>query len=255
MRWLGVLDLKTSHENRVKSIKENCVVYKLVGIETPLPLESIKELMEKFENDKELVNRAKSEFTNYLIYKDSKLESDFKDEKKVLDISDKETDDLNIYDFELINDLGENFHKTMQYFGYLKEKVVPILVADLKKAGDFEINQDEIFNFRLIDYYASSKNFVSPRCSEHRDFSTLTIIHSDNEGLEVEVNGDWKQLEVEVGGNLNVFVIFGICSSIRSNDRIHAVKHRVVNRFGNSRRLSAVTFLTLSLFILVLLRD
>ena len=65
-----------------------------------------------------------------------------------------------------------------------------------------------------------------PRCGAHRDFGTLTLIFPDEvPGLEVNVSGTWRQVEVTSPGA--AVLLFGWCTAIRSNDRVPATLHRV----------------------------
>ena len=98
--------------------------------------------------------------------------------------------------------------------------------------------------YRMVDYYARGGEWVGeeeegvpPRCGEHRDYGTMTLIFQDETGgLEVFVEGEEGEEGewVPVPGGETV-LLFGWCTKVRSNDRMNAALHRVVNPKGRER--------------------
>jgi hypothetical protein len=82
-------------------------------------------------------------------------------------------------------------------------------------------------NFRMVDYYARPKSAVPPRCGEHRDFGSYTLIFADEPGLQFFVDGEWHDVGPIPAGS--ALLLFGWCTQIRSNGRIPAALHRVVD--------------------------
>lgn len=126
-----------------------------------------------------------------------------------------------------------------------------MLLALSKASGSDGVLEDVHFNYRMVDYYERPVNQAPPRCGEHRDFGTLTVIFAEQKGLEVCVDGKWRPLQVAARGSAHV--VFGWCTEIRSNGRISACLHRVADdNIGSSavdgggnvpRRLAAVLFI------------
>jgi len=100
----------------------------------------------------------------------------------------------------------------------------------------------------MVDYYSRAEKSEAPRCGEHRDFGTFTLIFQDEVGgLEMQTpDGSWRPIPVGKGAVL----LFGWCTKIRSNDRMPATLHRVNNALpihadGQNvipRRTSAILF-------------
>ena len=81
---------------------------------------------------------------------------------------------------------------------------------------------------------------AAPRCGDHRDFGSWTLVFPSEAGFQVYMNDEWMDLpHVEEGCAL---LLFGWCTQIRSNGRIPAVLHRVTDAEGVARRTSAVLF-------------
>jgi isopenicillin N synthase-like dioxygenase len=54
-------------------------------------------------------------------------------------------------------------------------------------------------NLRLIDYFPCAEP-SGPRCGEHRDYGTYTIVFQDGAvgGLEFDIDGKWVQVPASV---------------------------------------------------------
>mmetsp|Transcript_78257 Transcript_78257/g.117719 ORF Transcript_78257/g.117719 Transcript_78257/m.117719 type:complete len:173 (+) Transcript_78257:71-589(+) len=96
----------------------------------------------------------------------------------------------------------------------------------------------------MVDYYQRPASATPPRCTEHRDFGSFTLIFSNLPGLEVWCDGSWTPVAPPPLGS--ALLLFGWCTQIRSNGRIPAVLHRVVDPPAQQnlvpRRTSAVFF-------------
>ena len=90
------------------------------------------------------------------------------------------------------------------------------------------------------DCYQDLESTMAPRCGEHRDFGFFTLIFPSHEGFQVQVDGKWMDLEALEKETAILF--FGWCTQIRSNGRVPAVLHRVMDVGGVSHRASAVLF-------------
>ena len=127
----------------------------------------------------------------------------------------------------------------------LTQKVAPKVGQAVANAiGSEDVVKDASYNYRMIDYYPRNLNDIestmAPRCGEHRDFGSWTLVFPDAKGLQVYVNDEWMELpQVKEGCAI---LLFGWCTQIRSNGRIPALLHRVTDVDGVSRRTSGVLF-------------
>ena len=125
----------------------------------------------------------------------------------------------------------------------------------------------------MVDYYERewaspaaelATGQKGPRCRAHRDFGSITLVFTHSPGLQAQVASEastsiglpegsdlppWQ--DVAVPGPTSALLLFGWCTQIRSNGRLHAVQHRVSDppepdqTTGRSpRRTSAVFFLS-----------
>ena len=86
---------------------------------------------------------------------------------------------------------------------------------------------------------------VAPRCQEHRDFGSFTLIFSNQPGLQVYIDEEWHAVPSIPTGS--AILLFGWCTQIRSNGRIPAVLHKVEDAvvdssFSSPQRTSVVLF-------------
>lgn len=201
--------------------------------------------------------RLNTAYTRNFDYKDAFADGDGRadvDMKRVLDLipekmaiiatgADKELTDLLTKD-----GIVDQFGTTFSFWKICTSVLAPKMLQALAKAsGNDGVLDDVYFNCRMIDYYERPINQEPPRCAEHKDFGTLTIIFADQKGLEVQIEGKWWPLAVAARGS--AYIIFGRCTEIRSNGRISACVHRVADNTESSldgrtvpRRLSAVLF-------------
>jgi len=215
-------------------------IYALANTNVELPIDKIKQLMEFMAANPELGERANAAYKNNLVWKDAKQIGTFQnntDEKRTLDLSEQRLAAINANDPDLLNAI--DLQPVLDFFQEVQNLAAPILSA-IQKIGNFSI-QEERYNFRIVDYYTRNRMSQNPRCGEHYDFGTMTLIFTDNPGLEVEINGEWKSPPV-IPGQQNAYLLFGVCTKIRSQNTIPAIKHRVEE--STSRRVSAVLFVS-----------
>jgi isopenicillin N synthase-like dioxygenase len=105
---------------------------------------------------------------------------------------------------------------------------VPRLLQALTLATGAKFTPEEaVVKYRLVNYYPrpySHASNPSPRCDEHYDFTSATLIWQDGVGgLEVMVDGVWTPVPPHA-----TVLLYGIFTQWRSNDRLKASLHRVV---------------------------
>ena len=106
---------------------------------------------------------------------------------------------------------------------------------------------------------------AAPRCRAHRDFGSVTLVFAQSAGLQAQIRGGdndamssasgdgdpsipWRDVAVLPGGS--ALLLFGWCTQIRSNGRLHACQHRVADAppdpltGRSSRRSSFVLFVS-----------
>lgn len=132
--------------------------------------------------------------------------------------------------------------------------LIPHLVRHISTAiGDPAplYESDYHYSYRLADYYSRPINSSAPRCGEHRDFGLVSLVFQDGkvDGLEVRVGKRWYKIPPRPR---TCVVMFGYCAAWRSNNRIRACRHRVVDpdmkvqRDTIPRRLSSVVSVGMS---------
>jgi len=253
MKWNDA-DLKGRIEECAKS---GILIVEDLGV--GVSFDQIGSLLEKLHSDPSLGARANAAYTKNLVYKDSTLQGKGGpnvDEKRVLDVSEERLLEIEKNDKNWRSDLGTDFEQSLKFANDLDADVQRLLKILASVIGDpalFEPGSTRR-NFRMVDYVARLREIEAPRprCGEHRDFGPMTLIFQDGRrgsdagGLQVHLDGLWRDVPVPKAAN-SAILLFGICTAWRSNDRINAVKHRVVNQPSDvdgpvKRRLSAVLF-------------
>ena len=86
-----------------------------------------------------------------------------------------------------------------------------------------------MLKYRLCDYPAHPACRITNRCSAHTDYGTATLIFEDGvPGLQIW-RPDEEQWHDVVSGSLgDALLLFGWCSTVRSNGHVNAQMHRVV---------------------------
>eukprot|EP00956_Cyclotella_meneghiniana_P045862 scaffold388056_cov73-Cyclotella_meneghiniana.AAC.1 len=196
----------------------------------------------------DLVSRLNNAYKSNLVYKDSFANNNggaCVDMKRVLDLSPERLDEIsrNEPNFDLLK--TGSLKNTLDYWMSLTKDFAPKIGCAVAYAiGSDDVLKDASFNYRMVDYYPRDVNdinsFVAPRCGDHRDFGSWTLVFPDEMGFQVFMNGEWMDVpRVEEGSAL---LLFGWCTQIRSNGRIPAVLHRVSDAEGVDRRTSGVLF-------------
>jgi len=230
---------------------------------TPAPFTSIEELFDRFTAQPTLGEIVNSAYTKNLVYKDAFAMGNggpTVDQKRVLDISPErlqaireaqaqaqQSSNLSDEDKEnlsLSSQLGSALERALAWWASLEENNRQHILEALALAiGSDGCMVDVHSNYRMVDYYPHGKesSLVPPRCGEHRDFGAFTLVFSDKPGLELFVGGEWRAV-APLPSNSAV-LLFGWCTELWSNGRIHATLHRVANKEEDvARRLSAVLF-------------
>lgn len=219
------------------------------------PLESIGKIFDVLRNSAGIGEMLNAAYTRNLVYKDSFASGSGRptvDMKRVLDLSPERMAviaagaDEKLTDLLAHDGIAAPFDTTLSFWQTCTSVLAPKMLQALAKASGSEgVLDDVYFNYRMVDYYERPVNTASPRCGEHRDFGTMTIIFSDQPGLEVQVDGEWRPLKPASQGAAHV--VFGWCTEIRSNGRVSACLHRVSDSSMDGgdvipRRLAAVLF-------------
>lgn len=224
-----------------------CILKDIGYLEAPML--SIKNIFRKIYGDPQLSQRLNDVYPIRGIFKDGSRKS-FQnvDQKVAFDLSASRLRAIVENDEDLVNDLGDDFHKILTFYSHVQEKVIPRLTGLAEKAindgSEMNIHQQMNYNYRLVDYFPVQSK--TPRCGEHRDYGTFTLIFQDGSvgGLEVFSNGSW----VPVPPNADMIFLWGWSAAILSNGRIQAPLHRVVTAQKDksdtlaSRRHSAIFF-------------
>ena len=109
--------------------------------------------------------------------------------------------------------------------------IVPAVMSALAHAIGADAAIDLRYSARLVDYYARPSGCRAPRCGAHRDFGCATLIFAapDASGLQVWSHAAraWRDVPPPPVGA--AILLFGVCAALRSNGRIPAVLHRVVD--------------------------
>lgn len=216
-----------------------------------VPLTQIRELMDHINQSKSIQQRMNEAYARTgaekFVWKDShaKNTSITVDQKRVLDLAAHRIAAIESAAPELADELGTPYQDSLAFFHGIEQDIVPPLMKALRAAAQ----NDDIGShgrwqtaYRMIDYYERPSQSAAPRCGEHRDYGTMTLIFQDGTGgLEVEIDGKWQAMPPSA-----VVLLFGWCTQVRSNDRIKAALHRVVDSAQDGdttpRRTAAVLF-------------
>lgn len=152
----------------------------------------------------------------------------------------------------MCDELGSDFVTAVQFFQTVKAMVLPRVLAATADAGKVKsLRHGDVFNYRMVHYYGNcsvvektkengllnsiTKGDVAQkaaRCGKHRDFGSVTLVFQDGiQGLQIRVYNEWRDVQ-SVTGNV-ALLQFGWCAMFRSNGRLPAVLHRVVEPSRN----------------------
>ena len=215
-----------------------------------IPVEQIQRLLDAVCADMSIQTRINDAYektgAEKLVWKDSFANGkggDTVDQKRVLDLAAHRIAAIAATAPEVAAELGAPLTDSLTFFRQVEVDVVPMLLQALSLATkNSDIGSNYQTAYRMVDYYERRGDSAAPRCGEHRDYGTLTIIFQDGAGgLEAKVAGEWQPLPPA-----STVLIFGWCSQVRSNARIQAALHRVVDsaHVGATvpRRTAAVLF-------------
>jgi len=207
------------------------------------PFGSIRGLLTHSAKYADRLNKA---YPKNLVYKDSFASGNggpTVDRKRVLDLSSERLAAIEKVDPTLVQREGEaSLKESLDFWESIQETASRNVLPALAQAiGSDEILEDVAFNYRMIDYYEHEDDSIAaPRCGEHRDFGSFTLILSTRPGLQVFINNEWQEVPLVPEGS--AIMLFGWCTQIRSNGRIPAVLHKVEEEKDAESRTSAVLF-------------
>lgn len=216
----------------------------------PVPFVDLGDILTQLSGSPELSERLNQAYTKNLVYKDAYAQGKgghTVDRKRVLDLSPERLAAIAEADPQVLELAKEttNLGQVLDFWKNTADSTNKILKALALAIGSDDILDDVAFNYRMVDYYSHNDPKEAPRCGEHRDFGSFTLIHTTEPGLELFSNGQWCQVAPKPGAAL---MLFGWCTQIRSNGRIPATLHRVVDDRESDangvvpRRLSAILF-------------
>ena len=136
-----------------------------------------------------------------------------------------------------------DFKAVVNFWRECADSVAPKLRSAVAiAAGSDAILSDTHFDFRMVDYYTRALE-EAPRCRAHRDFGSFTLVFASSPGLQALLDGsganphasgdpgeeeaNWRDVAPSAPGA--ALLLFGWCTQIRSNGRLHAAQHRVVD--------------------------
>ena len=217
------------------------------------PLDSVRDLLDAVRADPSVQTRVNDAYaktgSHKLVWKDSFAHGkggNNVDQKRVIDLAAHRMDAIKTDCPSVVEELGEPLANSLGFFQSVETELVPRIMTALGTASGnaciAEEAKDFLTAYRMVDYYARPSQSAPPRCGEHRDFGTLTLIFQDGVGgLEVQLDGVWNPLPPSA-----VVLLFGWCTHIRSNARIKAAMHRVKDPVCNDtivpRRTAAILF-------------
>lgn len=210
------------------------------------PIAAIQKLFARLYADPSLASRLNATYPTRGVFKVSCLDpasSPKIDQKTTIDLSVKRLQELRRLDPDLVEALGQDFADVLDFYTVIETNVLPILTqatSRISGANLEPLHNEKNNNLRLIDYFPCADP-SGPRCGEHRDYGTYTIVFQDGAvgGLEFEVEGKW----IKVPASVEAVVSWGWCGAILSNDTVKAAKHRVMKTWPLvQRRTTAVVF-------------
>jgi len=232
-------------------VKKGGVLH-LNGLNSMVPFQAVSKVLEFLGERPDLATRANEAYIKNLVYKDSFANGKGGpkvDEKRVLDLSPARLETIVKVDPSIEDEFGEPLREALCFFDDMRKRVAPQILNALTKAigKSSALDHTTLFNYRMIDYYERDSSSPSPRCGEHRDFGTFTLIFPDRStsGLEAFVDREWKP--VPLPDEDGAILLFGYCTQFRSNGRIPASLHRVNNPVDVEtgrvpRRLACIMF-------------
>jgi len=225
----------------------------LTDLESQPPFQAIQGTFDELPTGEDVASRLHEAYTKNLICKDSAGFRDFCGHERVLDFNTEHLKKIKLAspEFPMSSVQDEKVARMLRFWESCALDVMPKLVKAISLAiGTDDVSADAHCYFRMVDYYerpALAQGAPLHRCEEHRDFGTASLIFpSDVKGLEIFADDKWQAVP-PVHPHAAGILIFGWCTQIRSNGRIPAVLHRVVDAEAVHgvvpRRTSAVLFI------------
>ena len=212
------------------------------------PLPYMRQIFDELKESQHIGNRLNKAYTKNLVYKDSHAAGEGGvevDMKRVLDLSPERLAQIKATEPTLAEMPSDELHLTLAFWDRCAAEVMPKLLKAMSTAVGCDVESDAHCNYRMVDYYERPENVAAPRCGEHRDFGTATLVFASQPGLEFSLNDTWRPIPPVPEGS--ALLLFGWCTQIRSNGRIPAALHRVVDAPAVGgivpRRTSAVLFI------------
>lgn len=209
------------------------------------PITAIQRLFARLYADPALAARLNATYPTRGVFKAACLNPSSNpaiDQKTTIDLSVRRLQHLRDLDPALVDELGADFTAVLAFYAAVEGDILPLLTAATSRlaGGDVApLHAQANNNLRLIDYFQGAG--TGPRCGEHRDYGTFTVVFQDGAvgGLEFDVDGKW----IQVPAHVDAVVSWGWCGAILSNDRIKAARHRVLRTWpATERRTTAVVF-------------
>ncbi|KAN0050777.1 hypothetical protein ACTA71_003925 [Dictyostelium dimigraforme] len=251
-----ILPIISFNDPQNESIIKLCKLAQTTGIAfiKDLPFNvnfgNVQNIFDKLLSNQLLSKQLNDTYPKRGVFKTSALSKSNVDQKFTIDLS---VNRLKLISNELrdqMNGDNQEFNQVIEFFENVHSNLLPLLLSatsEIIGKNLAAIHSQQNVNYRLCDYptvnQLPSIQSNEMGCSSHSDYGTVTIIFQNEvNGLEYfdELSKSW----VLVPAN-TVVVLWGQCSRILSNDKIVAVKHRVVrsNETFNKRRNTAILFI------------
>jgi hypothetical protein len=218
----------------------------LTNLTTKAPITSIQSLFSALYSNPTLATRLNATYPSSGVFKAACLSptsSPSIDQKTTIDLSITRLEKLRELDPTLVSDLGDDFDNVLKFYEIIEKEILPLLMQATSQITGSDLvpfHKNRNNNLRLIDYF-QTEDVTGPRCGEHRDYGTFTVVFQDGAvgGLEFGIDGKW----IPVPANVDAVVSWGWCGAILSDDTVKAAKHRVLRTNPvQKRRTTAVVF-------------
>jgi hypothetical protein len=219
----------------------------LTNLTTKPPISSIQSLFSTLYSNPTLASRLNTTYPTRGVFKAACLSpasSPSVDQKTTIDLSITRLEKLRELDPALVSELGDDFDNVLKFYETVERDILPLLMQATSQIAGADLvpfHKNNNNNLRLIDYFQTEEDVTGPRCGEHRDYGTFTIVFQDGAvgGLEFDVDGKWVPVPV----NVDAVVSWGWCGAILSDDAVKAAKHRVLRTNPvQKRRTTTVVF-------------
>lgn len=216
------------------------------GLPVRTPIAAIRNLFARLYANRALASRLNATYPKRGVFKDACLAPNASpqiDQKTTIDLSIGRLQSIRETDPDLVEALGNEFEDIVSFYTYIETDVLPIITratSTIVGSNLEDMHHGTNNNLRLIDYFPCPEP-SGPRCGEHRDYNTYTVVFQDGDvgGLEFEHEGAWNP----VPANADAVISWGWCAAVLSNNVVKAAKHRVLKTWPRAdRRTTAVIF-------------